>query len=294
MSTKAFAEKTLEEIFTQPAMWRRAIGSSSSAPLPAAGTRVLFLGCGTSYYVGLSYAALRNELGAGRTRAAVPSELDYVDDDEVIVVLSRSGTTGDVVEAAERLRANHHVIGIVGTPDSPLVAACDEVIPLDFADEASVVQTRFATTALTLLRASLVPDLDHLVDEAGAALGRELPPTPNHVVFLGHGVSFGLAHEAALKCLEASGRWSEAYAVMEYQHGPISAAAAPNTVVWPLSPIPASIAEAIRATGAVVVDPTLDPQAELVAVHRMAVEMARAEGRDPDVPPFLSRSVLAA
>lgn len=293
MGTRTFAERTLEEIFSQPRTWRRAIDAASGAPLPKPGERVLFLGCGTSYYVGESYAAVRNALGAGRTRAAVPAELSYVEDDEVVVVLSRSGTTGDVIEAATRLRGTHRVIGIIGTPDSPLVSACDDVVLLDWADEVSVVQTRFATTAFTLLRASLVPDLHHLVEDAASALERPLPPIPDHVVFLGHGLSFGLAHEAALKCLESSGRWAEAYAVMEYQHGPISAAAAPNTVVWPLSPIPAAIVDAIRATGAFVVEPDLDPQAELVVVHRMAVEMARAEGRDPDVPPFLSRSVLA-
>lgn len=293
IDTQLFAVETLREIFSQPVTWKRAIDQTAAGlPLPATGEKVLFLGCGTSFYIGESYSRLRNELHLGRTRAAIPSELSYVDDDEVIIVLSRSGTTGDVITIANKLKATHRIIGLIATPGSPLIDECTDVIMLDYADEISVVQTRHASTAFTLLRASLVPNLDYLIDHAEQALLRELPPTPDHVVFLGHGFSLGLAHEAALKCLESSGRWAEAYAVMEYQHGPISAAAAPNTVVWPLVPIPETVADAIRQTGAFLVEPSLDPQAELVAVHRLAVAMADAAGRNPDVPPFLSRSVM--
>ena len=294
LETTRFATETEREINSQPAMWRKAIEQArAGTPLPTAGERVLFLGCGTSYYIGDAYARLRNELGLGRTRAAIPSELDHVDHDEVVIVLSRSGTTRDVVAMANELVGSHRVIGLVGTPGSPLVTECTEVNMLDYADEVSVVQTRFATTAFTLLRASLTEDVDFLVDQAREALARELPSPPDHVVFLGHGMSVGLAHEAALKCLESSGRWAEAYPVLEYQHGPISAASSPNTLVWPLVPIADSIAEAVRSTGATLIEPSLDPQAELVAIHRLAVGMAAAAGRNPDVPHFLSRSVIS-
>lgn len=290
--TPPAASRTLQEIFSQPATWKQAMDQAAAdPPLVATGEPVLFVGCGTSYYIGLAYAALRNDLSLGRTRAIIPAELPYVDPDEKIMVLSRSGTTGDVNALAHQLKPTHQVIGLVGTPESPLVDACTDVVMLDYADEVSIVQTRFASTALTLLRASLVPDLQHLIGAAEQALERDLPqPVPRHVVFLGSGFALGLAHEAALKCLEASGRWAEAYAVSEYQHGPISAAR-PGTVVWSLVPLPAVVAQAVRETGATLIEPTLDPQAELVAIHRMAVAMAQAEGRNPDVPPHLSRSV---
>ncbi len=289
----AFATNTLREIGTQPQMWRQAIAQSQAGTaLPPAGTPVLFLGCGTSYYIGLAYAKLRNELDLGRTRAAVPSELDRVEPDETVVVLSRSGTTGDVLAAASQLRERHRVVGIIGEPGTPLVSLCHDVVLLDYADEVSVVQTRFATTAFMLLRASLTTtDVNDLPAQAERALERSVPsPVPAHVVFLGTGFSLGLAHEAALKCLESSGRWVEAYAVREYQHGPISAAG-PGTLVWPLVPLPDSVSAGVLETGATLVTPELDPQAELVAVHLLAVAMARDAGRDPDVPPFLSRAV---
>lgn len=285
---------TLAEISSQPQMWSRAMRQlpAGGGPLPRSGEQVLVLGCGTSYYIGDAYARLRTALGLGRTRAAVPSELPYVDAGETIVMLSRSGTTGDVIDAARSMRGEHRIVGISGTPGTEFDELCDEIVDLSYADEQSIVQTRFATTALALLRSSVQADDARLASQAQQALARPLPGAPpEHVVFLGTGFSLGLAHEASLKCLEASGRWAEAYAVLEYQHGPISAAG-PGTWVWPLVPIPGNLVSAIAATGARLITPTLDPQAELVAVHRLAVGMALAAGRNPDVPPHLSRSVV--
>ncbi|MDQ6850255.1 MAG: SIS domain-containing protein [Actinomycetota bacterium] len=280
------------EIFSQPEMWRRAIQHGvAAAALPVHGVPALILGCGTSYYIGEAYASLRNAQDRGRTRAAVPAEIAYVDDDETIIVLSRSGTTSELIDTAKRLRSTHRVVGVIGTPETPLVDACHDVIDLSYANERAVMQTRFATTAFTLLRSTISELGETLIDQAEEALLRPPPtPTPQHVVFLGTGFSLGLAHEAALKCIEASGRRAEAYAANEYLHGPIAAAGS-DTVVWPLAPISAGLAVAITDTCATLVTPSLDPQAELVCVHRMAVAMAMEEGRDPDRPPFLSRSV---
>ena len=284
---------TERELFSQPEIWARVLSDSPHhrAVLPQPGEPVLFVGCGTSYYIGESYARLRNAAGLGRTRAAIASEIPFIDDAETIVVLSRSGTTSDVIRIAGELRASHRVVGIIGDPDTPLPALCHEYVLLDYADETSVVQTRFATSALTALRASLGEDLSALVSDARSALATDLPdPLPDHVVFLGHGWTVGVANEAALKCREAAGMWTEAYPVMEYQHGPI-AAAGPGSLVWSFEPLPDFVADAVLATGASLNVPTIDPQAQLATVHRLAVALAGRAGRDPDHPHFLSRSV---
>ena len=284
---------TWREINSQPDIWGRVLAEAGATLplLPQSGESVLFLGCGTSYYIGEAYARLRNAADAGRTRCAIASEVPYVDDDEVIVALSRSGTTTDLVRTVQELAGSHRVVGILGEGGTPLVRHCDDVVLLDYADEESIIQTRFATAALTLLRASVGEPLDHLPSHARAALQRELPNRPpSHVVFLGSGWTFGVAHEAALKCEEASGVWTEAYAIMEYQHGPLAAADS-DTLVWSMTPVPAAVAEAVRGTGATLIEPTLDAQAELVAVHRLAVQLAAHAGRDPDHPWHLSRSV---
>src|SRR5205823_85913 len=101
------------------------------------------------------------------------------------------------------------------------------VVALPFADEKSVVQTRFATSALMLLRAQLGEELAPAVSDAEVALRAQLPLNPvgfEQVTFLGRGWTLGIAHEAALKCREAAAFWSEAYPAMDYRHGPISIA----------------------------------------------------------------------
>jgi fructoselysine-6-P-deglycase FrlB-like protein len=286
---------TSREVMSQPEIWSRVIAEApvTSPVLPAAGEKVLVVGCGTSYYVGDSYARRRNAAGLGRTRAAIPAELEWVDDDEVVLVLSRSGTTADVVVLAERLRGTHRVVGIIGAPGTALVQACHEVAMLDYADEESVVQTRFSTSVLVMLRASLGEDLVGLPAAAQVALDLPVPdPLPDHVVFLGTGPGAGLAEEAALKCQESAGVWAEAHPVREYQHGPISSAG-PSTLVWGLDPLDDALRAAVLATGARVLEPALDALAQLPAVHRLALALAAAHGRDPDRPPHLARSVLA-
>ena len=71
---------TAREVATQPEIWARALGADpeSYAALPAEGTPVLVVGCGTSYYVGDAYARLRESAGLGRTRAVIASELDRI------------------------------------------------------------------------------------------------------------------------------------------------------------------------------------------------------------------------
>jgi CRISPR-associated protein Cas5a/b/c len=286
------------ELRSQPALWRRAGMTARSVldRLPGRGESVLVLGCGTSYYIADAYARRRVAAGRGPTRAAIPSELDTVGDDETVVLLSRSGTTGDLIRAAQTLGSSHRTVAVTGMCAGGLSELVSDSICLDYADESSVVQTRFATTSLTLLRKSLGEDIEPLAADADRALDADLPVTAGelrtlkHVVFLGTRWTAALAQEAALKIREAAGFWTEAYPLHEYQHGPISCAG-PDSLIWSLSDVPSSVADDIAATGAKLAVATLDPQAELVRVHRLAVSLAFRQGRDPDTPPHLSRSV---
>lgn len=297
-SVSAPGSITRSELTSQPEIWTRALALSADelALLPHADEKVLVIGCGTSYYIGDSYAFLRNDAGLGRTRAAVPSELNWVDDDEHIVVISRSGTTADVVEIVERYQHTHRITAILGDIATPLGSLCaDRTVHLGFADEKSIVQTRFATTVLTVLRLSIGAVPSDLVSDARTALEVDLPADParvKHVVFLGHRWSTGLAYEAALKLRESAGAWTESYPVWEYQHGPISCAG-PDSLVWFLDAAPDVVADDVRSTGATVYSNDLDPQANLVLAHRLALALALEAGRNPDTPPFLNRSVLA-
>jgi fructoselysine-6-P-deglycase FrlB-like protein len=229
----------------------------------------------------------------GETDAFPASEFPSGRHYERIVAISRSGTTTEVIQLLERLDTVPRVV-VTADDGSPAAELAETSIALDFADERSVVQTRFATSALALFRAHLGEDLERAIADGGRALADPLDPDPSrfaHVVFLGHGWTVGIAEEAALKLREASQTYSEAYPAMEYRHGPISLANA-RSLVWVLGSPDSTVADDVRSTGATVRAASLDPMAELVLIHRMAVVLAEAKGLDPDHPPHLARSVL--
>ena len=288
---------TWEEIASQPAAWRRAATLAIDAGdlLPAPGLRVCAVGCGTSLYMAQAWAALRERAGHGRTDAFAASELPGGRHYDTLVAISRSGTTSEVLHVLVRGQGvATHSLAITAVAGSPVAQAADNAIVLDFADERSVVQTRFATTALMLLRAHAGDDTERAARDAESALAAPLPVDPAKVeqwTFLGRGWAVGLAHEAALKLREAGQAWTEAYPALEYRHGPI-AIAGPRRVVWSLDPLDPALAEEVRATGATLVCEPLDSLAALVLAQRTAVTLAQARGLDPDRPRNLARSVV--
>jgi fructoselysine-6-P-deglycase FrlB-like protein len=252
---------TAEEIASQPRLWRRAaeLAPSLAGILPRPGEDVCVLGCGTSLYMGQAYAALREARGHGRTDAFAASELPAGRGYDVVLALSRSGTTTEVAHALARAGAAR-TVAITAVAGTPVPDAAGDVVLLDFADEASVVQTRFATTALTLLRAHAGDDVSASAADAERALELPLPVPPGAAdrwAFLGRGWTVGLAHEAALKLRESAQAW-----------------------------------ESVLAAGATAVAPDLDPLASLVLAQRTGVALAEAAGLDPDNPRNLTRSVV--
>ncbi|MEV3908011.1 SIS domain-containing protein [Streptomyces canus] len=287
-----------DELTSQPECWTRAAAEAAghAHALPAAGERVAIVGCGTSYFMAQAVAALREGSGQGETDAFAASEFPQARSYDRVVALTRSGTTTEVLDLLGQLKGRTRTTALTADPATPVMAAADEVVVLDFADERSVVQTRFATTALTLLRAHLGLHTDAVVADARTALTTALPEglvACSQFTFLGRGWTVGLANEAGLKMREASLAWTEAYPAMEYRHGPISITTQ-GTATWMLGAAPEGLAEQVRETGGLWVPGTLDPLAELVRVQRLAVAVAGARGLDPDQPRHLTRSVILA
>ncbi|MFI6713397.1 SIS domain-containing protein [Nonomuraea sp. NPDC050478] len=283
---------TEAEIASQPDCWRRAVAGVPAGALPRPGERVAVVGCGTSWFIAMAYATLRERAGQGETDAFAASEAPTGRRYDRVLALSRSGTTTEVLDLLSRLDTAS--TAITADPESPIMRAAGQVIVLDHADERSVVQTRFATTQLALLRASLGEDLEPVIADAERALAEPLPDeliTAEQVTFLGSGWSVGLAQEAALKMREASRSWTEAYPAMEYRHGPISIAG-PGRVTWMLGTAPEGLRAQVEATGGTFTESDLDPMAELVRAQRVSVARAFARGLNPDEPLHLTRSVI--
>lgn len=285
------------ELLSQPETWARAADMRDEQKLlPAAGARVAVVGCGTSWFMAQSYAALRETAGLGVTDAYAASEAFLDRDYDAVVAITRSGTTSEVLELTEQIKGRIRVIGVIGDPTSPLVDLVDEAVLMPFADEQSVVQTRFATTALTLFRSSLglADDVARSITDAEAVLSATDDAAlaeAEQYTFLGRNWTIGLAHEAALKLRESSQSWTESYPSMDYRHGPI-AIAAPRRITWQFGVAPEGLSGQVESTGGRFVQHDIDPLADLVRLHRVALDRALAKGLDPDLPRNLTRSVV--
>ena len=298
------------EIASQPECWTRAAALAGAPGLPQRGERVAVAGCGTSWFMAQAYAVLREQAGHGETDAFQASEFPTGRRYDRVVAITRSGTTTEVVDLLTALRGRTSTTVLTADPAQPAAALATDAVVLDFADEQSVVQTRFATSALALLRAHLGEDIGPIACDAEVAVRLPLPVRPDveQLTFLGRGWTVGLANEAALKCREAAVFWAESYPAMDYRHGPISIAA-PRRAVWAFGDIPAHLADDVEATGAAFVHARhhggyaalgrwcggrtpLDPMADLIVAQRVAIMLAAAQGLDPDHPRNLTRSVV--
>lgn len=288
---------TVREIASQPEVWQQALDGLSPATaevLRQPGARMLALGCGTSAFIAESFSALREQAGLGETDAAYASEPPRGRRYDAVIAFSRSGTTTEVIQALSAIPAATRKVVVTGTPNSPLAAAADDVVLLDFADEESVVQTRFPTTIMLLARAAFGEDVSALPQRAAGVLGQPLATDGkgfDHFVFLGHGWTYGLAQEAALKIREAAQAWSESYPLLDYRHGPL-AVAGPNSLVVMIGAGDDDLASDIRATGATVVRSDDDPLIVLATLQRLAVAVAERRGLNPDSPRHLTRSIV--
>ncbi|MFI9204892.1 SIS domain-containing protein [Streptomyces sp. NPDC053048] len=301
---------TARELSTQPDAWRRAAATApGTTGLPRPGERVAVTGCGTSWFMAQAYAALREAAGQGETDAFAASEFPVSRTYDRLVVITRSGTTTEVLNLIEEVGKRRKVFALTADPNSPVMRSGAEVAVLDWADEESVVQTRFATTALACLRAGLeahgglpagVKTVTEAAADAEAALAAPLPdaaPAAEQWTFLGSGWTYGLALEAALKMREAAGAWTEAYPAMEYRHGPL-AIAGPGRVTWGFGELPRGLATDVTRAGGTLLGEDAwggeDPMATLTRTQRLAVRVAEARGLNPDAPKNLTRSVILA
>lgn len=289
------ATHAAEEIASQPEIWQQTIAAYPAIAhlLPKKGERVAFVGCGTSWFMSMIAAARREGLGLGESDAFTASEFPYGRKYDRIVAITRSGTTTEVIDFLTRIKGTPTVV-ITAVAGSPVTEKADDSILIPFADEESVLQTRFATAILALLRTHYGENLNQAIAECKLALAQPLDPdlvAAEQISFLGRGWTVGFAHEAALKTRESSQFWAEAYPAMDYRHGPISIAE-PGRVVWAFGEVPENLEADVAKTGAKFVSSAWDPMALLVLAQRVAIAIADRRGVDADNPRHLARSIV--
>lgn len=284
------------EIATQPDNWAEAVelASTYAGVLPELGERVAVIGCGTSLSMARAYAALREEAGHGETDAWPASAARLTRPYDRVIALSRSGTTTEVLEALAGYTAGPVTV-VTSSAGTAILELGDPIFVPQF-DEQSVVQTRFATSVLALLRAHLGENLSGVIASAREVLAEPVEAYAGireveQVTFVGMGLGAALADEAALKLREATQSWAESYLATEYRHGPISISA-PGRAVWALGPLIPNFERDIAVTGAHLEHRDIDAMADLLRVQRLCMLRAADRGIDPDQPRNLARSVI--
>ncbi|MDQ4053635.1 MAG: sugar isomerase [Actinomycetota bacterium] len=285
------------EVATQPQNWldARDAAAQHRAHLPQPGEHVAVVGCGTSYFMAQAYAALRESRGLGITDAWTPTEARLDRGYDRIVAITRSGTTTEVVDLLTAVEGRIPASVICSSAGTPVLGLATPILTPEV-DEQSVVQTRFATTTLAMLRWHLGEDMTDVAAQAQAVLDAPesslgAAVTADQLTFVGRGWTTAIAQEAGLKLRESAQLWTEAYPMMEYRHGPVSISA-PGRVVWAFGELVPGFTDDVVVTGAELIHAPIDAMADLLRVHRLCWVRARAAGLDPDQPRNLTRSII--
>ena len=347
------AAHTLAEILSQPFIWgetdkqlRETGALERLAATFSPRSPWLFVGCGSSYYLSRLIAALWTKHFYIPATGVPASELLFAPEEtlrrigaEQIVLMSRSGETTEVLRAAELLQAHKSVqtLGVTCNPQSPLKGLCTHTFELNWADEKSTVMTRsFTAILLAFQRLGLQFVGDHLLSSALDQLPlkgqawldghakkiQEFAARRKFAdyVFLGQGVHYWLAQEAALKVTEMSSSYAQVYHSLEFRHGPRSIAG-PKTLITLFVSDAAAEAETVLARelkelGAaicVIADratPDLRRNSDLllelaldgpefaryavsaIPAHLLGTAIGLRKGLNPDAPKNLTRAVV--
>jgi len=247
---------TLAEILSQPDCWEECLQNlKNENVLSGARERIgrakdlLFIGCGSSYY--LAGAAADSWMAiTGLPARAIPAselllfpELVWTSQDCVPVLFSRSGKTSEVVRAAELLERERglRTLAITCSRGEALERAASSTIQLPPADERSTTMTRSFTSmllALQFLAADVAgdrafsDDLCRLPALSAPLFTRIQMQVEEFVssrefadyVYLGQGALHHIACEVMLKVTEMSCSFAQVFHTLEFRHGPKSIA----------------------------------------------------------------------
>lgn len=285
-----------EEILGSPAGWRQALELAAKNGLPQGPT--LFLGSGSSYF--LAQVAAHLSLQRGRLALALPSGEAMLFPGvarsfSVVVGISRSGRTTELLRAVERLGLPAWLLTTREGAEGPFA----RVVVLSEAQEEAIVQTRSFSSAFLYLAYALTGEerLRELPERFIGELDGESFrfPTGARYFLLGSGPAWGVAQEAALKLKETALVWAEAFQSLEFRHGPKSLVDG-DTVVFLLEshPLEEDLARELQALGAKLVRlPGTLPELplSLARLQLFAHHLALLRGLDPDHPRHLTYAV---
>lgn len=281
-----FAHHTLKEIHEQTHTIMRAAAQNrmilnNFCRFLLDSKAIYFTGSGTSYHTALLAKQILAKFAKIRAESIMSSEFQYaldpIDSGSVLVAISQSGETADVlqsVKAAKEIGAK--ILSIVNVPTSSLARISDSFLCIDCGPEVGVAATKSFTGQLSLLY-GIVDNLCkgcigfesgklELLDAIHKMLASEneiqkiadcIRDTKN-VYIMGRSMHYPIALEGALKIKELAYIHAEGIAAGELKHGPLALIDRKSIVII-INPTDATYADniasanEIKARGAVII-----------------------------------------
>jgi glutamine---fructose-6-phosphate transaminase (isomerizing) len=178
-------------------------------------------------------------LAAPSVHTRYEADVDY--SGYLVVALSQSGATPEIVETAARMRRSGAVVvGITNEPGSPLTRTGDLTLLTEAGPELAVPATKTVTAqmlAVAAIAAAYDPSLVATADLAALPGGvaavvadpsaaREVAgrwPDARRLIVTGRGLAYAAALETALKIKETARVHAEGLSSADLLHGPIAA-----------------------------------------------------------------------
>jgi len=208
--------------------------------------QVIITACGTSRYAALVGRYLFSRVGKKFCDVVMASEFGYfadsVDKSTVVIAVSQSGETADVIEGVKAAKdAGAQVISIVNRPNSILADLSHQVIYLNCGAEIGVAATKTFLSQLAifyLLSFSMVNSFDEAaakLNDLSSAITRVLDWNKSELIklsqklkdkndfyYIARGINFAIASEGALKLKEISYIHAEGMPAGELKHGTLA------------------------------------------------------------------------
>jgi len=251
LSKNGFDHFLIKEIYEQPISLKKTLKQDDIklrevARLINASPRVIIIGCGTSRYASLVGRYAISEIAGKFCEVIMASEfhhfLDKVGKDALIIAVSQSGETADVLMPVRLAKKQGcKVVSIVNVKESSLDKLSDVSLYLNCGPEISVASTK-AFTSQTIIFYLLaytlnytldkkLPELEALSDKITETiklneakikkLAQYLKDKPD-MYYIARAINFAVASEGSLKMKEISYLHAEGMPAGELKHGTLA------------------------------------------------------------------------
>ncbi|MDY6907608.1 MAG: glutamine--fructose-6-phosphate transaminase (isomerizing) [Chloroflexota bacterium] len=207
---------------------------------------VVLTGCGTSRHAALIGRYLFSRLGGKFTDVIMGSEFhhfsDSMDRNTLVLAVSQSGETADVLEGVKRAKESGATIfSLVNVVGSSLARVSDQAVYLNCGPEIGVAATKSFVSQLAILYILAYAMTNRLRE--GVRMVRAVSPLieknclvngdmmmglaqrlrdEDHVYYIARGINFAVASEAALKLKEIAYTHAEGMPAGELKHGTLA------------------------------------------------------------------------